>query len=239
MFVFVHGYNVGFDDALKRTAQIAHDLNFDGPAFLFSWPSRGRFMSYGYDQESAGLAVNDFIDFLDKVVIETKPKKIHLIAHSMGNMVLLPALEKINFSREMSARLPVGEIVLASPDVDKDRFAQMVRSIKGLKSTMTLYASTADRALWASRVLRDFVPRAGGGDEPVIVPGVDTIDATDAGAGFFALNHDVYAASPVIVTDMRRIFQTGERPPERRSSELVTVQGKAGVYWRYRAPGSR
>ncbi len=239
VFVFVHGYNVGFDDALKRTAQIAHDLNFDGPAFLFSWPSRGRFMSYGYDQESAGLAVNDFIDFLDKVVIETKPKKIHLIAHSMGNMVLLPALEKINFSREMSARLPVGEIVLASPDVDKDRFAQMVCSIKGLKSTMTLYASTADRALWASRVLRDFVPRAGGGDEPVIVPGVDTIDVTDAGAGFFALNHDVYAASPVIVTDMRRIFQTGERPPERRSSKLVTVQGKAGVYWRYRAPGSR
>src|SRR5690606_2009371 len=25
-FVFVHGYNVGFDDAVKRTAQIAYDL---------------------------------------------------------------------------------------------------------------------------------------------------------------------------------------------------------------------
>jgi esterase/lipase superfamily enzyme len=35
-FVFVHGYNVAFDDAIFRTAQIAHDIAFDGPAVLFS-----------------------------------------------------------------------------------------------------------------------------------------------------------------------------------------------------------
>jgi esterase/lipase superfamily enzyme len=37
-FVFVHGFNVSFENALRRTAQIAYDLNFDGAPFLFSWP---------------------------------------------------------------------------------------------------------------------------------------------------------------------------------------------------------
>ena len=39
-FVFIHGYNVAFDDAIYRTAQIAYDLSFDGPPILYSWPSR-------------------------------------------------------------------------------------------------------------------------------------------------------------------------------------------------------
>ena len=39
VFVFVHGFNVSFENALRRTAQIAYDLNFDGAPFLFSWPS--------------------------------------------------------------------------------------------------------------------------------------------------------------------------------------------------------
>jgi hypothetical protein len=30
-FVFIHGFNVAFDDAIYRTAQIAYDLGFDGP----------------------------------------------------------------------------------------------------------------------------------------------------------------------------------------------------------------
>ncbi len=37
-FVFIHGYNVQFDDALRRTAQIKKDLDFDGPAILIAGP---------------------------------------------------------------------------------------------------------------------------------------------------------------------------------------------------------
>ena len=28
VLVFVHGYNVGFEDAARRAAQLAYDLNF-------------------------------------------------------------------------------------------------------------------------------------------------------------------------------------------------------------------
>ena len=39
--VFVHGFNVNFEDAVYRTAQITYDLQFDGAPFLFSWPTSG------------------------------------------------------------------------------------------------------------------------------------------------------------------------------------------------------
>jgi hypothetical protein len=37
--LFVHGFNVTFEDALRRAAQISYDLAFDGPTVVFSWPS--------------------------------------------------------------------------------------------------------------------------------------------------------------------------------------------------------
>jgi hypothetical protein len=42
VLVFVHGYNVSFDDGLKRLAQITVDLGFEGAPILYSWPSESR-----------------------------------------------------------------------------------------------------------------------------------------------------------------------------------------------------
>ena len=39
--LFVHGYNVTHARAVKRAAQIAYDLEFDGALILFSWNSHG------------------------------------------------------------------------------------------------------------------------------------------------------------------------------------------------------
>ena len=57
--VFVHGYNTTFKDALFRAAQLAYDLKFDGPVFVYSWPSGGAVTSYVYDLEfsAAGAAL--------------------------------------------------------------------------------------------------------------------------------------------------------------------------------------
>lgn len=45
-FVFVHGYNTSFEDASRRTAQIAYDLGFDGAPIFYSWPSRDNEAAY-------------------------------------------------------------------------------------------------------------------------------------------------------------------------------------------------
>ena len=54
-FVFVHGYNNSFKAAAFRTAQIAYDLEFEGAAICYSWPSQGGEVlglpSYAKDEE--------------------------------------------------------------------------------------------------------------------------------------------------------------------------------------------
>lgn len=244
--VFVHGYNVSFESAIRRTAQIAYDVKFDGGAFLFSWPARGSFMDYFSDRDTVDIAAGHLREFLESIVGETKVTKIHFIAHSMGNMVVLRALEEI--VREGSTLGSViGEVVNAAPDVDPDVFAQMVRKIKARGANFTLYASRKDKALWLSSWMRDR-PRAGYiKDIPLIVLDrarkatlVDTIDITEAGSSgwydLFGLDHDVYSSSPIVVADMRRIFERGERPPDVRTKEFRPVVLQQGKYWRLVAP---
>src|SRR5207249_657847 len=100
--VFVHGYNVEFAEAARRTAQLAYDLSFDGAPILYSWPSRGTVRHYDADIESADWSADHLRAFLQDLSARTGATTIHLVAHSMGNRVLTQAL------RAMPA-LPQGE----------------------------------------------------------------------------------------------------------------------------------
>jgi esterase/lipase superfamily enzyme len=152
----------------------------------------------------------------------------------MGNMVLLNALERIASAGPPYA---IGEVISAAPDVDRDLFGRLSRSIRSKGGGFTLYASRGD---WALRVSEWLWGEARAGyiakDTPLIAPGVDTIDITAAGTSLFALNHDLYAASPVLVGDMRRILQSGARPPDARTTAFERVDSEAGAYWRLRPP---
>ena len=57
--VFVHGYNVTFEDAARRTAQIAYDIHFAGVPMFFSWPSLGETLAYPIDMTNADWAQFD------------------------------------------------------------------------------------------------------------------------------------------------------------------------------------
>ncbi len=232
-FVFVHGYNVSFEDALKRTAQIAFDLDFAGPSLLFSWPSEAKLFGYGYDRDSADIAVNHFIAFLDAASSQMPGTKIHIIAHSMGNVVVLAALEKIALRGSWTPRPLIGEIVLAHPDVDQDRFRQLAGTVKGVGAGMTLYTSQSDVALWASKLLRG-VGRAGGTE--TVVSGVDTVDITGLGTSFWSTNHSVFSANPIVFGDIARLMSSSVRPPSKRSEAFEEVKNGDAVHWRYRQP---
>ena len=92
VFIFVHGFNTSFDDALYRTAQLAYDMEFDGVPYLFSWPSMASATEYLYDRDSADGSQRYFIEFLDLVAKKTKAKRVHIIAHSMGTRPLIAAI---------------------------------------------------------------------------------------------------------------------------------------------------
>jgi hypothetical protein len=89
LFVFIHGYNVTFPEAAQRTAQMAFDLQFRGVPLFYSWPSRGALTGYGDDQRSADASTKPLAEFLTRIATETGARKIHLVAHSLGNRALV------------------------------------------------------------------------------------------------------------------------------------------------------
>lgn len=232
--VFIHGYNTSFDGALFRTAQISYDLQFDGAAFAYSWPSGGGLASYIYDRDSAQGAERYLYEFLQMVQNETGSTSISIIAHSMGNQMLLQVLRSLKL-RAPDAIAKINQIILASPDVDRDAFEGIAAEINGIGKGITLYASARDRALEASRFVAGNKPRAGdvpdGG--PVIVAGVDTIDITQVSTDYLALGHSGYAENSDLLTDIAQIIRSGTRPWERRLRAFRPVKLQAGVYWRY------
>jgi esterase/lipase superfamily enzyme/Tfp pilus assembly protein PilF len=237
--VYVHGYNTSFDNAIRRAGQLAYDLNFDGPVFAFSWPSRERLLSYIGDGKAARFSAPSLREFLKSVVAQTNAKRIHIIAHSMGNEVLNLALG--NIDPQTLEKLNFGEIVLASPDLDPDDFQQKFLPLQKLGATSTVYAASSDWALWTSSVLSDSPPLgyipAGGPRR--LVAGIDLIDITSVNSDVFSLNHDIYANSPAVIADLKRLLKEGERPPDTRTPELEKVPAAGTIYWRYKAPGSR
>ena len=72
-FVFVHGYNVPFAWAARRTAQLAYDMNFEGLPILYSWPSRGSPLDYMADTASVRLSGRRLSRFLDQMSPRREP----------------------------------------------------------------------------------------------------------------------------------------------------------------------
>jgi len=231
--IFVHGFDNTFEDALFRTAQIVWDLQYPGLAVLFSWASEGDLDGYVYDLNSSDLARPAFISLLQSLKQKFGVEKVQIIAHSMGNKLVLDALS--SYSETLNPD-KVASLIMAAPDVDRDNFIQMIPKVQKITQDMTLYASSADKALQASRIPAK-VPRAGDvpKEGPVILPNLETIDVTAVGDEIFGLDHSVFATNRDIMDDIKLVLAMGLHPPNNRLSEIRAVPDPpaAATYWRY------
>lgn len=236
-FVFIHGFNVSFEDAAMRTAQMSYDLGFAGAPILYSWPSAGKvtLTSYTRDGRNADLSAAMLKSFLEQLAAKANVKTVHLIAHSMGNRVLTQALDQISASGQTGSRVHFGEVALLAPDVDASLFQQLAKRIRVTAERMTLYASSRDEALKISQKLAGY-PRAGGvAPYPVIVPGIDTIDASAVDTSLTGVYHGYYADNKTILSDLFHLLR--DDPPEKRFG-LTPVKIAAGSFWRFQ-PAAR
>jgi esterase/lipase superfamily enzyme len=228
-FVFVHGFNESFASAAYRTAQLAIDLEFQGVAAFYSWPSMASPLSYIADGTTIERSIDFLAEFLLLVAAKTSVSKIHVIAHSMGNRGLTRALP------EALKGLPPGrqgvfhEVVLAAPDVDAEVFRnQIVPAMCPRVRRTTLYASSRDRALRLSRFLHRF-PRLGLTTDGIFVhPSVETIDASETDLSLIGTRHSVFSQVPAVVSDLK-LAVDGQPPPKRPRLQPRTADGKA--YW--------
>lgn len=229
VLVFVHGYNMSFDAAAASTAQLAYDLGFPGQVMFFSWPSRGEPLPYVADGTAADLSVAALKDLLSDLG-QGGAGPIYLIAHSMGNRVLVPTLAEL--SREKAKVVDsIARVIMAAPDVDADTFRLRWASdiLTPWRSRTTLYASSTDIPLTASQQLNGATRLGQAGAELTRLDGLDTIDATNTRTDF--LGHSYFSDSSSVLSDIFHIIRNG-LPPEQRF--LVRVPDPKGLYWRFR-----
>jgi esterase/lipase superfamily enzyme len=220
-----HGFNVGFDDAVYRTAQISYDLGLSGAPILYSWPSNGKVQDYTWDLTANDWSVPHLRTFLEAVATRTGAHVVHVIAHSMGNRVLVNALS--GMTQHASPRFQ--HILLTAPDIDAGTFIQLANALKGHADNVTLYASSNDRALLASRKLNGG-PRAGdAGTNIVIVPCIDTIDVSSLDTDF--LGHSYYGDNRSVLTDIFNLLTKGDPPEKRFGLRKAGIAPK--LYWTF------
>ena len=228
LVIFIHGFNVTFEYAAKRTAQIAFDYGFQGVPLMFSWPSDGKLISYPSDREDMTWSVTHIEQFFNDVLTRARAKRVHLIAHSMGNQGLIDALNTMALRRGGNGPPLFENIILSAPDFDAELFQQQVApNTITLAKRWTLYSSKKDGVL---NISTSFNSSWRLGLSPVtIVPGMDIIDASEVEVTPWSLpeSHSYFASKQTVVDDIISTLK-GVTPARRN---LLSRTKNGSTYW--------
>lgn len=222
VLVYVHGYNNSFTDALQRCAQLAADLDWQGPAVVFSWPSHAALLDFENDRENADASAAPLRIFLGMLANRADAGHIDVLAHSMGARVLLQAL-----SGFANPRRPFEEIVFAALEMSRDEYRMLAPRAVAAARRVTVYASGADMPL---QVIAGLVADEPAGDASagiVLVPGIDSIDASAVGGDL--LGHSYLGDSRAVLADLYQLLVHNLPPEQRFGLRERTAEG--GRYW--------
>jgi len=237
ILLFIHGFNVEFDEALVRVAQLSNDLSRDnrfdiGVPVLYSWPSAGALSIDDYEGDRArSLSSAKYLEaFLDILTEDISVTRINVIAHSMGNRVLTQGLE--DYARDYLERHNRDDlefrIMLVAADVERDIFDAASGVFDNLDANVTIYTSDTDRALDLSNILNSN-PAKRLGDTDTNRPYIrnagnyQTIDATAVTTELFGVGHNYYSDNPTVLWDM--MCTIGETGPQDRALEIARFGG--------------
>ena len=234
--IYIHGYFNDEGDAMRRASAIRvllcgeADAKADAatclprrPVIALTWPSFNAFAKYTWDEANSEWA-QEYAPKLIMDIAQAHPGTT-LIAHSMGNRILVAA------ALAAKGRVQLERLVLASPDVDRDTMAGLLAQPDGLGFPATIYASRKDQALSASWRTHG-APRAG--DLSFWVSGrapgypyrklgtAQIVDTTDLHAGM--TGHAAFIETPEAAADLCHVL-AGEPTPRRERD------AKYSAYW--------
>lgn len=198
VLLFVHGFNVTFDDAVKRAAQLAADLPFNGAVVVYSWPTQGGLNKYERDGEVVDESLPAFKEFLLEFARRVPADaRTNVVVHSMGNRLVQRALWHLPDEYAQPPRFT--EMVFCAPDVGVEEFRRNVRQATKVSRRVTLYQCTNDSALLAS-MFKNGEERAGSPNAPVLAEGMDTIETGPVDVSL--LGHSYYGSNPTVLRDL-------------------------------------
>jgi esterase/lipase superfamily enzyme len=219
VLVFVHGFNNRFEDAVFRFAQFVHDSGAEAQIVpvLFTWPSKGRVLAYGYDRESVEYSRDALESGLRFLAKDPEVGEITVLAHSMGNWVTLEALRQMAI-RDGKVAQKIHNVILAAPDVGVDVAYKQIDQIYALgarRPKFFLVTSEDDRALaisrrvWGVQRLGSIDPYQEPDESKLKREGIEVIDATRFRSSD-PFHHGKFAENPQLASVIGQILAPGQ-----------------------------
>jgi esterase/lipase superfamily enzyme len=223
--VLIHGYATSFRQAIEgahKTKEAYKSANLN--VILFSWPSDGAHAPHDYgndrhDAQASGLAFARGILKLAEFLEAGKPcgRRIHLLAHSMGNFVLRHALQAL-IAQAPGDRLPLlfTNIFNMAADEDADAFdkPEKYARLPELAKAVNVYINAHDHALQGSTLTKGNPDRLGntGPATPQNLPAkVTVVDVTKTDRLFLDLvGHGYYDENPTVIRDVLQVLAGAE-----------------------------
>ncbi|CAH0349415.1 MAG: alpha/beta fold hydrolase [Sphingobium sp.] len=216
VLLFVHGYNNNFASPAARLRMMRVAGEFKGPAILFTWPSQNAALRYLWDETNIDWSQAYLNVMIRRLAADAAVREIVLVGHSMGARSVIDAMEML----DAAGLAKVKTVILASPDVDRERFGQIIQGIPGRPGIAsgqrhyTVYMSGKDGAIRVSRGLHHY-PRLGSPfcltkDKyqrcyPKPSPVVDVIDTTAVSRK--GIGHNDFLDSPEAAEDLKLALQ--------------------------------
>ncbi len=196
--VFVHGFNVRYNEAILRVAQIAYDLKYQGPVILFTWPSGAKDgffdetllnKTYELNAQNVKSSITPFMQFLEG--FKKNKIKINLMIHSMGHQLALVGIDNI---AKNSNEILINELFLNAPDYETQGFKSIAKNIKKITNHITIYCSKNDKAMTASKIFNKN-DRLG---DCTNIEEVDVVNVSAIDDSSFGLGHGYYSSRSIL-----------------------------------------
>jgi esterase/lipase superfamily enzyme len=245
LLVLVHGFRTRFDTAMRMTAFVSHVLDINAPILVFDWPANQGDSLGGYRRarQVAEASGEDLARALEFIIRDIRPRRLWLMANSMGAQVVVDAFGKLHQNPDLAdAETEIEDVVLTAPDVDHEELNNRFKQeIKALARNLTVYVSSNDRALLISRLINrgkrggestlgpDMLAEAERVAE-LIEPDSDQLALVDVTPVNRTRNfHNFSLETPEFFDDVFLRLTNAQTPRSRLIYQVKTPEGK--VYW--------
>ncbi len=242
-FLYVHGYQNSFDYAAGVVTEFWHFGGRVGVPILYSWPagSPGLLKGYNHDRESGEFTILHLKQLIRALSQMPELRRIHVIAHSRGTDVAASALRELVIEERGGGRIArdtfkLGQVILASPDIDLDVVFQRFEGERFFQAAehITIYVSREDRAIGMAEWLYRSRQRLGkvrpedlSRDQLSKIAQVGRVDIVDARVETGFLGHSYYHSNPAVSSDLILLLRYGAAA----GSPQRPLRNIASRYW--------
>lgn len=244
-YVFIHGFNNGFDEAIPVIAELWHFVGRIGVPIAYTWPAGKGFnlRGYNYDRESGEFTVFHLKQFLEALAATPGLERINLIAHSRGTDVLCSALRELNIKYrarfpdepEPAARvLRIDHVVLAAPDMDVSVARQRLEAerLGRVCNHLTMYSSPDDLAIGFAKWLFESTIRLGTlgfmslpAEQRTALSEVAGVEFIDARVSKDLVGHSYFYSNPAVSSDLILLLRDNKHAGAEHGRPLKHVRG--------------